>query len=159
MNLFMTELEDIIDKIVKSYESELREYRYWSTYLIQLEDRLKLLNTKMYDISAVRYGESMGKKSTSNREHMLTRFIVEKNELEREIYIIKDKIEHVNDLLDQLNDKDRAFIESALINRMPRETNDMIATSLGITESGLRYKVKAILKSCIKKRIEIKKED
>ena len=159
MNSFMTELEDIIDKIVKSYESELREYRYWSIYLIQLEDRLKLLNTKMYDISAVRYGESMGKKSTSNREHMLTRFIMEKNELEREIYIIKDKVEHVNELLDQLNDEDRAFIESALINRMPRETNDMIATGMGITESGLRYKVKAILKSCIKERLEITKED
>lgn len=155
----MTELEDIIDNIVKSFESELREYRYWSTYLIQLKERLKLLNTRMYEISAVRYDKSLSKKNTSNREHMLTRFIVEKNEIEREIYIIKDKMEHVNDLLDLLSDRNRAFIESALINRMPRETNDMIATNLGITESGLRYKVKAILRSCIKERIKIKKED
>ena len=88
---------------------------------------------------------------------MLMRFITEKNEIEREIYIIKDKVDHVDELLEMLNEKDRTFIEAALIDRMPRETNDMIAVRLGISEAGLRYKVKAILKSCIRKKI--KKED
>ena len=154
MSSCVNELEDSIDKVVKSFENELREYRYWSTYLIQLEERLNLLNTRMYDISAVRFDKPPGKKGTSNREHMLMRFITEKNEIEREIYIIKDKVDHVDELLEMLNEKDRTFIEAALIDRMPRETNDMIAVRLGISEAGLRYKVKAILKSCIRKKIK-----
>lgn len=153
----MTEVADIIDKIIQSYESELREYLFWDIYLEQLKEELHQLNERMYSISAIRYDQSSEKKHVIDRDQMLAAFITKKNALEREIQIIENKIYYVDELLESLDEDDRIFIEQALINRLPRETNDMIAVRLGITEGGLRYKIKKILKAYIKE--EFKKEE
>lgn len=154
----MRHLQNIKDTaIIKSIEYEVRNYRYWDDRHKQLNIRQEELNNKMYTINAVSYDPPLSISDNDKRGHILIEWIDEKQELYKQLDRIKIKKDFVDSLLKEMDAKDRDFIFKVLVERRFYETNDTLAMRLGLTESGIRFKVDVILRKAFKRLLS--KED
>lgn len=144
--------------IVKSIETELRNYKYWENRKKVLFNKEQDLENRMYSVSAVSYDTPIGTSDAERRNRMLLNWITEKNELYNELYFITLKKDFVDQILEEMEDNDRNFIKVTLIDRRYYDTNDAIAMRLNLTESGVRYKIDNILRKTMKKFIGIKED-
>lgn len=144
--------------IIKSIEYEVRNYTYWNDQHKMLSIREKELLSRMYEVKAISHETFAQTSVVARRDHILVNWIMEKEELYEQLSLIETKKDFVDKLLEVMEEKDRNFIVKALVERKYYDTNDAVAMKLELTESGVRYKVDAILRKAMKKLLS-KKED
>lgn len=144
--------------IIKSIEYEVRNYKYWYYQHDILVKKIEELLSRLYDIKAVSYDKPMNTNDATRREHLLVEWIVVKDELYEQLNLIQLKKDFVDDILEKMEEEDRNFIYKALVERSYYDTNDSIAMRMGLTESGVRYKVDVILRK-VMKTVLSRKED
>lgn len=143
--------------IIKSIEYEVRNYRYWVDQHNRLIKKEEEILSKYYDIKAISYDKPADINTTS-RDHLLVEWIVVKDELYKQLNLIQLKKDFVDDILKEMEEEDRNFIFKTLVERSHYDTNDSIAMRMGLTESGVRYKVDVILRKVMKKILSRKEE-
>ena len=79
------------------------------------------------------------------RSQWLTYMITQKDSLIVEKRRIEIKLKHLEKLLSYLNDDEKEFIRITLIDRPPQMTKVALAVRFGMSEGGIRYKIKTIL--------------
>ena len=139
-----------IDKIVKSIEHELRNNQFWMLYKHRLEEKIQLLDEKMYKIRGISY-DKVPTVSNINQDQKLIKYIEEKAEIEKMIEWINNKNYFTEKFLELLDTEDKAFIRTALLERRSYDTNDTVAVRLGLSESGIRYKIDTIIRKAVEK--------
>lgn len=141
-----------LDKIVKSIEHEMRNYQYWKLCKHRLYERIDILDSKMYKVSGISYNEVRIASSFSH-DHKLIKYINKKEEFQKMIEWIDTKNKFVDRFLLDLEEADNEFIRVALLDRRSYDTNESVAVRLGLTESGIRYKIDTIIRNQVLKFI------
>lgn len=138
--------DEKIDKIIKSIEHEMRNYQYWKLHKHKLKEKLQLLDSKMYKVKGVSY-DAVRSVSNINHDSILIEYINQKEEIEKKIEWINEKLHFVDMFVSQLDLEDRKFIRTALLERRSFDTNDAVAVRMGLSESGIRYKIDTIIRN------------
>lgn len=139
-----------IDRIVKSIEHEMRNYQYWKLQKLKLNEKKQMLDSKMYKVKGISY-DTVRTTSTMNHDQVLIEYIKEKEDIEEEIDRINNKNYFVDMFVSQLDPEDSRFIRTALLERRSFDTNDAVAVRLGLSESGIRYKIDTIIRNEVMK--------
>ncbi len=138
--------DEKIDRIIKSIEHEMRNYQYWKLHKHKLNEKLQLLDSKMYKVKGVSY-DAVRSVSNINHDSILIEYIDQKEEIEKKIEWINEKLHFVDMFVSQLELGDRKFIRTALLERRSFDTNDAVAVRMGLSESGIRYKIDTIIRN------------
>lgn len=142
--------DEKIDKIVKSIEHEMRNYQYWKLHKHQLYEKKEILDNKMYKVKGISY-DTVRTSSNINHDQMLIEYIKEKEDIQEKMDWIDEKHHFVDMFVSQLDSDDSKFIRIALLERRSYDTNDAVAVRLGLSESGIRYKIDTIIRNKVMK--------
>lgn len=74
--------DEKIDRIIKSIEHEMRNYQYWKLHKHKLNEKLQLLDSKMYKVKGVSY-DAVRSVSNINHDSILIEYIDQKEEIEK----------------------------------------------------------------------------
>lgn len=124
----------------KEMECKLKEYPYKRNALFNLEDRIKYLNSTMYDLESC-FKDSEQVQSGGNRaESKFISRIVEKTELEKNLDKVKSDLEWIEKGLECLDPIEKKVIESFYLKEF-KISKEKLAQEMGYNKQHL-YKIK-----------------
>lgn len=135
---------------INSIINEFRNYEYWQSQKKEICLKLDELEKQLYCARGISYDQIPQKNRNYDQESLLIELIERKSLLEQKIILINEKENFLYSMLHLMSEKDKLFIESALMYRSVYDTNGSIAMRYEITESGVRYKVNTIIKNAYK---------
>lgn len=148
--------ENLTEMIVKSYETQLSLYRYRKYQLSQIQKHIHDLESTMYEVSSVAFDKMPGQHDADGYQRHLVSCITKKQELERRKRNIEKQIHNIELFLNSLNEEDRAFIDRTIIYKQ-NDTNERLAMRMELTEGGVRYKGKTIIRRYVREKLKVEK--